>query len=84
MQPRSTQPGTGLGYGTTTGLGYNTGTLRQAQTALRQLGYYQGTVDGQFGQETQNALQNYQLKTNRPVNGLLDRQTLSQLGVVLR
>jgi hypothetical protein len=72
-QPVSVQPGAGLGY--------NSETVRQVQTALRQLGYYHGQVDGQFGSGTQDALENYQLKANRPATGLLDRQTLSQLGV---
>jgi peptidoglycan hydrolase-like protein with peptidoglycan-binding domain len=80
MQPTSVQPGTGLGYGTTSA-SYTRGTIRQLQTALRSLGYYHGQIDGQFGSLSQTALQNYQLKTNQPATGLLDRQSLSQLGV---
>ncbi len=80
MQPTSVQPGAGLGYGTTSA-SYTRGTIRQMQTALRQLGYYHGQIDGQFGSLSQAALQNYQLKTNQPATGLLDRQSLSQLGV---
>ena len=80
MQPTSVQPGGGLGYGTTSA-SYTRGTIRQMQTALRQLGYYHGQIDGQFGSLSQAALQNYQLKTNQPATGLLDRQSLSQLGV---
>jgi peptidoglycan hydrolase-like protein with peptidoglycan-binding domain len=41
------------------------------QTALRQLGYYHGQIDGQFGPLSQSALQNYQLKTKQPATGLL-------------
>jgi peptidoglycan hydrolase-like protein with peptidoglycan-binding domain len=80
MQPTSVQPGAGLGYGTTSA-SYTGATIRQVQTALRQLGYYHGQIDGQFGSLSQAALQNYQLKTNQPATGLLDRQSLSQLGV---
>ena len=80
MQPNSVQPGAGLGYGTTSA-SYTGETIRQVQTALRQLGYYHGQIDGQFGPLSQGALQNYQLKTNQPATGLLDRQSLSQLGV---
>jgi peptidoglycan hydrolase-like protein with peptidoglycan-binding domain len=80
MQPSSVQPGAGLGYGTTSS-SYTGATIRQTQTALRQLGYYHGQIDGQFGPLSQAALQNYQLKTNQPATGLLDRQSLSQLGV---
>jgi peptidoglycan hydrolase-like protein with peptidoglycan-binding domain len=80
MQHTSVQPGAGLGYGTSSA-SYTGGTIRQLQTALRQLGYYHGQIDGQFGPLSQTALQNYQLKTNQPATGLLDRQSLSQLGV---
>ncbi len=80
MQPTSVQPGAGLGYGTTSA-SYTGGTIRQLQTALRQLGYYHGQIDGQFGSLSQAALQNYQLNTNQPATGLLDRQSLSRLGV---
>ena len=80
MQPNSVQPGAGLGYGRSSA-SYTGETIRQVQTALRQLGYYHGQIDGQFGSLSQSALQNYQLKTNQPATGLLDRQSLSQLGV---
>jgi peptidoglycan hydrolase-like protein with peptidoglycan-binding domain len=80
MQPNSVQPGAGLGYGTSSA-SYTGETIRQVQTALRQLGYYHGQIDGQFGPLSQSALQNYQLKTNQPATGLFDRQSLSQLGV---
>jgi hypothetical protein len=80
MQPRSVQPGAGLGYGTTSA-SFSGETIRQAQTALRQLGYYHGNVDGLFGPLTQDALKNYQRSTNQPATGIFDRQSLSQLGV---
>ena len=80
IQPNSVQPGAGLGYGTSSA-SYTSETIRQVQTALRQLGYYHGQIDGQFGQLSQSALQNYQLKSNQPATGILDRQSLSQLGV---
>jgi hypothetical protein len=80
MQPTSVQPGTGLGYGTTSAT-YTGNTIRQVQTALRQLGYYHGEIDGLFGPLSQGALQNYQFQTNQPATGLLDRQSLSRLGV---
>jgi Putative peptidoglycan binding domain len=80
IQPTSVQPGAGLGYGTTSA-SYTGETIRQAQTALRRLGYYHGQVDGQFGPLTQDALKNYQRNTNQPATGLFDRLSLSQLGV---
>jgi hypothetical protein len=80
MQPTSVRPGGGLGYGTTSA-SFTGQTIRQAQTALRQLGYYHGEVDGLFGPLTQDALKNYQRSTNQPATGLFDRLSLSQLGV---
>jgi Putative peptidoglycan binding domain len=79
-QPTAVQPGAGLGYGTSSA-SYTGKTIRQAQIALRQLGYYHGQIDGQFGPLSQAALQNYQLNTNQAATGLLDRQSLSRLGV---
>jgi hypothetical protein len=81
--PVSVQPGAGLGYGTTSA-SFSGETIRQAQTALRQLGYYHGDVDGLFGPLTQDALKNYQRSTNQPATGLFDRQSLSQLGVIVQ
>lgn len=78
--PVSVQPGAGLGYGTTSA-SFSGETIRQAQTALRQLGYYHGNVDGLFGPLTQDALKNYQRSANQPATGIFDRQSLSQLGV---
>jgi Putative peptidoglycan binding domain len=78
--PVSVQPGAGLGYGTTSA-SFSGETIRQAQIALRQLGYYHGNVDGLFGPLTQDALKNYQRSTNQPATGLFDRQSLSRLGV---
>jgi hypothetical protein len=70
----SVQPGAGLGY--------SNEMVRQVQTVLKRLGYYRGQVDGQFGSSTQDALQSYQSGTSQPVTGILDRGTLSGLGVI--
>jgi len=56
----------------------------QVQTALRRLGYYRGDVDGDFGENTQNALESYQINTGEPVTGTLNQGVLSRLGVTTR
>jgi hypothetical protein len=61
--------------------GYTVGQVRQVQQALHRLGYYNGTVDGDFGPNTQNALQRYQISAGEPVTGTLTRGVLGRLGV---
>jgi Putative peptidoglycan binding domain len=61
--------------------GYSVPEVRQVQTALRRMGYYRGDVDGDFGANTQNALENYQVNTGEPVTGTLSQGVLSRLGV---
>lgn len=64
--------------------GYSVPEVRQVQTALRRLGYYRGDVDGDFGENTQNALESYQSSTGEPVTGTLNQGVLSRLGVTTR
>ena len=64
--------------------GYSVPEVRQVQTALRRLGYYRGDVDGDFGENTQNALESYQTSTGEPVTGTLNQGVLSRLGVTTR
>ena len=61
--------------------GYTVGQVRQVQQTLHRLGYYNGSVDGDFGPSTQNALERYQLSAGEPVTGTLTRGTLGRLGV---
>jgi hypothetical protein len=90
--PRTTQPiirpdrrvplGTTVETQTRTAVnGYTVGQVRQVQSTLHRLGYYNGDVDGDFGPNTQNALQRYQLSAGEPVTGTLTRSTLARLGV---
>jgi peptidoglycan hydrolase-like protein with peptidoglycan-binding domain len=78
-------PGTTVETATRTAVaGYSVQQVRQVQSSLQRLGYYRGNVDGDFGQNTQNALQNYQVRTGVPVTGTLSEGVLSQLGVTAR
>jgi hypothetical protein len=61
--------------------GYTVGQVRQVQQALHRLGYYSGSVDGDFGPNTQNALERYQISAGEPVTGTLTRGVLGRLGV---
>ena len=61
--------------------GYTIGQVRQVQQTLHRLGYYNGNVDGDFGPNTQNALERYQMSAGEPVTGTLTRGTLGRLGV---
>jgi hypothetical protein len=61
--------------------GYSVSQVRQVQAALHRLGYYNGQVDGDFGPNTQNALQKYQTNAGQPVTGTLTLGVLSRLGV---
>ena len=54
------------------------------QTALRRQGYYTGPLDGRLGPDTQAAILNYQAVNNQPATGVIDRQTLSTLGVITK
>ncbi|CAN5741116.1 hypothetical protein BH09VER1_BH09VER1_10700 [soil metagenome] len=57
-------------------------TIASAQRTLKQLGYYNGTVDGEPGSQTAAALRRYQLAMNLKVDGQLNNQTLKSLNVV--
>jgi hypothetical protein len=61
--------------------GSSVGTVRQVQQALHRLGYYNGDIDGDFGPNTQTALQRYQVSAGEPVTGTLNLSVLSRLGV---
>jgi hypothetical protein len=61
--------------------GYTVGQVRQVQQALHRLGYYSGSVDGDFGPNTQTALERYQISAGEPVTGTLTRGVLGRLGV---
>jgi hypothetical protein len=57
------------------------GTVRSAQAALNAQGYDAGTVDGQWGPNTQSAVRRFQAERGLPQSGTLDGATLSALGV---
>ena len=58
--------------------------VRQAQRALRDLGYYPGPIDGIVGPQTQAALSKYQDTEQLPVTGTLDLETMARLDIYRR
>ena len=58
--------------------------VREAQRALRDLGYDPGPIDGTFGSQTRAALEKYQLAERLPVTGELDALTMDRLDVYRR
>jgi murein L,D-transpeptidase YcbB/YkuD len=56
-------------------------TVRNAQAALNAQDYDAGTVDGQWGPNTQSAVRRFQAERGIAQSGTLDGATLSALGV---
>jgi His-Xaa-Ser repeat protein HxsA len=60
---------------------HDTQLVQSVQQALKQKGYDVGTIDGQWGTNTQDALRQFQQSQGITQTGNLDAQTLSALGV---
>jgi peptidoglycan hydrolase-like protein with peptidoglycan-binding domain len=54
--------------------------VQQVQSILKDLNFYDGTVDGLTGPATRKAIQAYQLKVGLPGSGEIDGALLDQLG----
>ena len=55
--------------------------VRQVQRKLRQWGYYDGEVDGVFGQETYDAVVLFQKKNGLSADGVAGSRTLEAMGI---
>jgi peptidoglycan hydrolase-like protein with peptidoglycan-binding domain len=53
--------------------------VRKAQTALKEMGLYEGQVDGIHGPRTMDAVRQFQAQNDLERTGTLDRQTLERL-----
>jgi len=51
------------------------------QKALKQKGYYSGSIDGIFGTATRNAVKNFQRDNGLTVDGIAGKQTLAKLNI---
>ena len=57
--------------------------VTRIQTRLREWGYYQGNVDGAFGQKTYDAVVHFQRTNGLPADGVVGAQTAAALGISL-
>ena len=55
--------------------------IKTVQQALKDKGYYSGSVDGVIGSQTRTAVRKLQKDCDLPVTGRLDDETLEKLGV---
>ena len=55
--------------------------VKQIQQKLKNLGYYDGAVDGIFGEKTTAAIRQYQSKNGLAADGIVGQQTLKALGI---
>jgi len=55
--------------------------VRQVQQKLKQWGYFDGTVDGIFGQATYDAVVRFQKKNGLKADGVAGQQTLAAMGI---
>lgn len=57
-------------------------TVLQAQTVLRDLGYYNGRLDGRLSPVTRAAIERFQRDERLSTSGLLNKETLERLGLI--
>lgn len=55
--------------------------VKKIQTKLKNWGYYSGSVDGIFGEETRQAVVKFQKKNNLTADGVAGTQTLKAMGI---
>jgi hypothetical protein len=61
---------------------YDDGSLvAQLQSRLARGGFYQGAIDGVMGPETRRAIRSFERRNGLPVDGLIDDQLLSTMGL---
>ena len=58
-------------------------TRREIQTALKNAGFYNGTIDGKIGPMTEKAIKEFQRANNLTDDGIVGRQTRLQLRMYL-
>jgi hypothetical protein len=72
----------GTGYASYQGRGQGSGNLVVAvQQELARAGYYRGAIDGVIGDGTRRAIRAYERANGLPVDGRIDDDLLSQMGV---
>jgi hypothetical protein len=56
-------------------------TVRKVQIALRNRGYYAGSIDGFLGQDTAVGIERFQIDRDERVMPIIDRSLLVSLGI---
>ena len=69
----------GSGFTRTLRRGYTGADVRLAQTRLKELGYYNSSIDGEYGAGTMSAVTAFQQKNGLFADGLLGQQSYSKL-----
>lgn len=57
--------------------------LKQIQTALKNAGFYKGSIDGRLGSRTKEAIRNFQKANGLSPDGVAGRQTREKLKIYL-
>ena len=55
--------------------------VTQIQTKLKRWGYYNGSIDGIYGTQTQKAVRYFQSKNGLTVDGIAGKNTLAAMGI---
>ena len=55
--------------------------VRNIQSRLKEWGYYKGSIDGVYGQQTKNAVIKFQKKNGLKADGIAGNATLSAIGL---
>ncbi len=63
----------------TCGPGSKGAAVKKVQRRLKQLGYYSGSIDGDYGNGTKTAVKDFQRKNGLSVNGTVNSKTLKKL-----
>lgn len=63
----------------TCGPGDSGSAVKKVQKRLKKLGYYSGSIDGDYGNGTKNAVKSFQKKNGLTANGKVNSKTLSKL-----
>jgi hypothetical protein len=63
---------------------YDSGTVRDAQKALKAKHLFKGAINGLFDDKTKSAVRDFQKKNDLAVTGDLDTTTLAKLGVAAK
>jgi peptidoglycan hydrolase-like protein with peptidoglycan-binding domain len=57
--------------------------VKEAQTFLKQKGFYNGEADGELGEQTRQGIRKYQATNDIKVTGTLNRETLEHMSIQL-